>query len=96
MNHPGQIKSGYSPILDIGTSHVSGVFELLSKIDRRTGKILEESPKFIETGDAAMIKITPRKPVSVEPFDFNPSLGRFSVRDMKQTIAVGVVKSVER
>ncbi|XP_071503100.1 uncharacterized protein [Diadema antillarum] len=36
------------------------------------------------------------KPMSVEFFaDFQP-LGRFAVRDIKQTVAVGVIKAVEK
>jgi len=32
----------------------------------------------------------------VESFSTYPPLGRFAVRDMRQTVAVGVVKSVEK
>ena len=32
----------------------------------------------------------------VEAYQEYPPLGRFAVRDMKQTVAVGVIKSVEK
>jgi len=32
----------------------------------------------------------------VEAFSEYPPLGRFAVRDMKQTVAVGVIKGVEK
>ena len=32
----------------------------------------------------------------VEAFQQYPPLGRFAVRDMRQTVAVGVIKSVEK
>lgn len=32
----------------------------------------------------------------VEPLSDYPPLGRFAVRDMRQTVAVGVIKSVEK
>jgi len=32
----------------------------------------------------------------VEVFSQYPPLGRFAVRDMKQTVAVGVIKETER
>src|ERR1700736_6251026 len=38
----------------------------------------------------------PSKPMCVEAFTDYPPLGRFAVRDMRQTVAVGVVKSVEK
>lgn len=36
----------------------------------------------------------PTKPMCVETFAEFPPLGRFAVRDMKRTVAVGVIKSV--
>ncbi|GMM33655.1 translation elongation factor EF-1 alpha [Saccharomycopsis crataegensis] len=95
LNHPGQISAGYSPVLDCHTAHIACRFdELLEKIDRRSGKKLEESPKFIKSGDAAIVKFIPSKPLSVEAFTNYPPLGRFAVRDMRQTVAVGVIKSI--
>ncbi len=38
----------------------------------------------------------PTKPMCVEPFTQYPPLGRFAVRDMRQTVAVGVIKAVEK
>jgi len=45
-------------------------------------------------GDAAIVKMIPSKPMCVEAFTDYPPLGRFAVRDMRQTVAVGVIKSV--
>jgi len=93
MNHPGQIENGYSPVLDCHTAHIACKFtEIQSKIDRRTGKSMEEEPKFIKTGDSALVLLKPSKPMCVETFTEYPPLGRFAVRDMKQTVAVGVIK----
>lgn len=97
LNHPGQISAGYSPVLDCHTAHIACKFDtLIEKIDRRTGKKLEEAPKFIKSGDAAIVKFVPSKPLSVEAFTDYPPLGRFAVRDMRQTVAVGVIKAVEK
>ena len=93
MNHPGQIENGYCPVLDCHTAHIACKFtEIQSKIDRRTGKAIEEEPKAVKNGDSALIILTPTKPMCVESFSEYPPLGRFAVRDMKQTVAVGVVK----
>ena len=93
MNHPGQIMNGYAPVLDCHTCHIACKFtEIENKMDKRTGKVTEEFPKYIKSGDAAIVKMTPSKPMVVEAFSEFPPLGRFAVRDMKQTVAVGVIK----
>jgi len=97
LNHPGQVGAGYAPVLDCHTAHIACKFsELLEKIDRRTGKSIENNPKFIKSGDAAIVKMVPSKPMCVEAFTDYPPLGRFAVRDMRQTVAVGVIKSVAK
>ncbi|KAJ1976166.1 translation elongation factor EF-1 alpha, partial [Dimargaris xerosporica] len=97
LNHPGQISAGYSPVLDCHTAHIACKFtELEQKIDRRTGKSMEDNPKFVKSGDAAIVKMVPSKPMCVEKFQEYPPLGRFAVRDMRQTVAVGVIKGVEK
>ena len=95
MSHPGQIQNGYTPVLDCHTSHIATKFKNIDeKMDRRTGKTLEANPKFVKNGDACMVTMEPSKPMVVESFSDYPPLGRFAVRDMRQTVAVGVIKSV--
>jgi len=97
LNHPGQISAGYAPVLDCHTCHIACRFtELREKIDRRTNKSMEAEPKFVKSGDSAIVLMTPSKPMCVEAFSEYPPLGRFAVRDMRQTVAVGVIKSVEK
>jgi elongation factor 1-alpha len=97
LNHPGQIHAGYSPVLDCHTAHIACKFaELLKKVDRRSGKELEDAPKAVKSGDAAIVRLIPQKPMTVETFSEYPPLGRFAVRDMRQTVAVGVIKCVTK
>lgn len=97
LNHPGQIGAGYAPVLDCHTAHIACKFsELLEKIDRRSGKSIEQAPKFVKSGDACIAKLVPSKPMCVESYSEYPPLGRFAVRDMRQTVAVGVIKSVDK
>jgi elongation factor 1-alpha len=95
LNHPGQISSGYAPVLDCHTCHIAVKFaKLESKIDRRSGKEIEAEPKAVKSGDACIVEMLPTKPMCVESFTEYPPLGRFAVRDMRQTVAVGIIKSV--
>jgi len=97
MNHPGQISQGYCPVLDCHTSHIACKFnELQVKMDKRSGKKLEDNPKFLKNGEAGLVRLVPSKPMCVEGFKTYPPLGRFAVRDMRQTVAVGVIKEVEK
>jgi len=97
LNHPGQISAGYSPVIDCHTAHISCRFQdLIEKIDRRSGQVIEAAPKALKSGDAAIVKMVPQKPMCVESFQEFPPLGRFAVRDMRQTVAVGVIKTVEK
>ncbi len=95
LYHPTAITAGYTPVFHIHTAQVACTFDkLLKKIDPRTGQVVEENPQFLKTGDAAVVEIVPTKPVVVEKFQDFPALGRFAVRDMSKTVAVGVVKDV--
>jgi len=97
MSHPGQIQNGYCPVLDCHTSHIATKFKNIDeKMDRRTGKVVEQNPKFVKSGDACMVTMEPSKPMVVETFSDYPPLGRFAVRDMRQTVAVGVIQGVTK
>ena len=37
-------------------------------IEDRLGKVIEESPKFIKAGDAAIVNFLPLKPLCIEVF----------------------------
>jgi elongation factor 1-alpha len=97
LNHPSVLTVGYTPVFHCHTAQVACVFtELSQKLDPKTGTVKEENPQFLKTGDAAIVKITPTKPLVIETAKDFPQLGRFAVRDMGQTVAAGVVISVEK
>jgi len=93
--HPTAIAAGYTPVLHAHTATTSATFvELMQKIDARSGQVTQEKPDFLKTGDAALVKIKPLRPLSIESYSDIPQLGRFAIRDMGSTIAVGVVQQV--
>jgi len=97
MEHPGQISNGYTPVLDCHTAHIACKFlDIKEKIDRRTNKKVEDNPKFVKRHDACLAVLEPTKPMCVENFKEYAPLGRFAVRDMRQTVAVGVIQEVDK
>lgn len=62
----------------------------------RTNKITEAEPKSVKTGDGCDVELKPLRPLVVEAFKSYPPLGRFAVRDMRSTVAVGVINTVNR
>ena len=81
--HPTAIAAGYTPVLHAHTAQVAAtITEIVAKIDPRTGQATEEKPKTIKTGDSAIVKITPLRPLVLETFKEFPELGRFALRDM--------------
>ncbi len=96
LNHPSVITKGYTPVFHCYTAQVACRFEeILKKLDPRTGQVKEENPDFIKTGDAAIVKVVPTRPMVIEPSKKIPQLGRFAIRDMGQTVAAGVCLEVE-
>ena len=84
LSHPGQISAGYAPVLDCHTAHIAcKLAELKEKIDRRSGKKLEDGPKFLKSGIAAIVDMVPGKPMCVKTFSNYPLKGCFAVRDMR-------------
>jgi len=97
LDHPNAIMAGYTPVVDCHTAHIACKFnKLLYKIDKRNGSKLEDEPKQVKSGEGAIVEMIPTKPLCVEAFSEYPPLGRFAVRDMRKTVAVGVIKRVMR
>lgn len=96
LNHPSVITKGYTPVFHCYTAQVACRFEeIQKKLDPRTGQVKEENPDFIKTGDAAIVKIVPTRPMVIESSKKIPQLGRFAIRDMGQTVAAGICLEVD-
>jgi len=95
LQHPSAITVGYTPVFHAHTAQVAcKVTQLISKLDPRTGNILEKDPKFLKAGDAGVIKVEPTKPFVIEKVKEIPPMGRFAIRDMGSTVAAGMVVDI--
>lgn len=95
LQHPSAISAGYTPVFHCHTAQIAcTVTAILAKLDPKTGGVKEQNPAFIKAGDAAIIMVTPSKPMVIEKVKEIPQLGRFAIRDMGQTIAAGLCMDV--
>jgi elongation factor 1-alpha len=96
LHHPSALTVGYTPVFHCHTAQIACTFvELQKKLDPRTGQVKEENPTFLKTGDAAIVKLRPTRPMVIEPVKEIPQLGRFAIRDMGSTIAAGMCIAVD-
>lgn len=91
LQHPGVITVGYTPVFHCHTAQVACTFlELTTKLNPATGQPEENNPDFLKTGNAAIVKVKPTKPMVIEEIKEIPHMGRFAIRDMGQTVAAGM------
>ncbi|KAF4676757.1 translation elongation factor EF-1 alpha [Perkinsus chesapeaki] len=93
VNFPGELRPGYSPVIDIGTASSTVQFKSLKKrLHRTTGVTLEEEPDVLVQGDGAIVELAMSKAMACCTFQPSRSvLGRFTIRDRKTVIAVGTI-----
>jgi elongation factor 1-alpha len=96
LQHPSAISVGYTPVFHAHTAQVACTFvELQKKLDPKTGQTKEENPQFLKTGDVAIVKIQPQRPLSIEKSKEIPHMARFAIRDMGTTVAAGICVDIE-
>ena len=95
LHHQNVIAKGYTPVFHIHTAQIAcTITEILEKKDPKTGQVVEQNPETIKTGDIAIVKIKPTKPICAEKYSDFPQLGRFAIRDMGETVGAGVILDV--
>ena len=96
INHPSVIAVGYTPVFHIHTAQIPCKFvEIQKQLDPKTGQTVKENPDYIKTGDAAIVKLKPLKPLVIETQKQNPHMARFAIRDAGRTVAAGVCIDVK-
>ena len=94
--HPTALAQGYCPVVHAHTAQVAAKFHsLVKKLDQKTGAVIEDSPKFLKKNEAAIVELQPIKKMCLEKYEDFPEMGRFAVRDMGRTVAVGIVKDID-
>jgi elongation factor 1-alpha len=96
LDHPGQLKPGYSPIAFIRTGR-SAV--KLAKIDWKIGKStggqkMPEAP-FLQANEMAQCHFEPQQPFTCEGFKACEGLGRVAILEGASVVMLGKVISVQ-
>ncbi len=97
LNHPSVIANGYKPVFHVHTAQVACRFEeIIRTLNPKDGTPLQEKPDYIKTGDVALVKVVPDRPIVLEKTADIPEMGRFAIRDMGQTVAAGQCIDIEK
>ncbi|MDE1871491.1 MAG: translation elongation factor EF-1 subunit alpha [Candidatus Micrarchaeota archaeon] len=95
LHHQNVIARGYTPVFHIHTAQLAcTITDILERKDPKTGQTAAQNPETIKTGDVAIVKIKPTKPICIEKFSEFPQLGRFAIRDMGETVGAGIILDV--
>lgn len=95
--HPTAVAAGYTPVIHSHTAQMACTFEeLINKIDIRTGQVVQKNPDVLKQDEGGFVRYKPVRPLCVEMYKEFPQLGRFAVRDMGRTIAVGVITKLTK
>jgi len=96
LDHPGQLKVGYTPIGYVRTGRAPC---RITKIDWRVGKETggqkQENPPHIQANEMAQVQFTPQQPFVVESFKACEGLGRIAVMEGNTVVMLGKITTVE-
>jgi elongation factor 1-alpha len=96
LEHPGQIKPGYSPVCYVRTSHAAcRLMSIAFKAGKKsTGGQKVEGPEFIEKGDMCELTFKPTRPFVVDDFKSCESLSRVAMLEGSVVCMIGKVVKV--
>jgi elongation factor 1-alpha len=96
LNHPGELKVGYTPIIYVRTDHSSCKMSAIKwKMGKETGGQKVENPVMLKAGEVAEVEWTPQQPLVVDTFKSCPGLGRVAIMDGNAVVMIGKVNKVD-
>jgi elongation factor 1-alpha len=96
LDHPGELKVGYTPIGFIRTSHAPCKLLAINwKIGKETGGQKVANPPFIKANEMAEVVFQPTQPMALDSFDKCEGLARIAMMDGNSAIMLGKVTKVE-
>jgi len=95
LDHPGELKKGYTPIAFIRTGRAPvKIEEIVWKITPKTGADKIPNPPFVKANNMAEIKFVPQGPFVVDTFKSCEGLGRVAIMEGNSAVMLGTVEEV--
>jgi elongation factor 1-alpha len=96
LDHPGQLKPGYSPIAFIRTGRSAVKLASIDwKIGKKTGGQKAPEPAFLEANEMAQCHFEPQQPFTCEGFKACEGLGRVAILEGASVVMLGKVVSTK-
>jgi elongation factor 1-alpha len=97
MNHPGELKVGYTPIGFCRTARAPiKMTSIVWKVSKETGGQKAENPPFLKANDMAEVVFAPVLPLVVDTFKNSEGLGRIAVMEGASVVMLGKITAVVR
>ncbi|KNE59922.1 hypothetical protein AMAG_05371 [Allomyces macrogynus ATCC 38327] len=94
VDHARVLAPGWTPTLAVHAARVKvKVTDLVGKVDRRSGQVIEDRPRHLHPGDAAAVRCVPLVPVCVEPVADVPSMARIVLLDTMDEVGAAVARA---
>merc|ERR1711959_263786 len=96
LNHPGQLKVGYSPIAFVRTARSAvKMGSIMWKMGKETGGQKAESPQSIKAGEMGACVFEPQQPFVVDSFKVCEGLGRVAIMEGNSVVMLGKAVKTE-
>jgi elongation factor 1-alpha len=97
LDHPGELKVGYTPIGFIRTAHAPcRIAEIVWKVGKETGGQKVPNPPFLKANEMAEVVFAPTQPLAAESFDKCEGLARIAMMDGNSAVMLGKIVKVEK
>ena len=97
LNHPGELKVGYTPIAFVRTGRSAVRITTIDwKIGKETGGSKLENPPNLKANEMAQLTFAPQQPFVVDIFKNCEGLGRVAIMEGNTVVMLGKVVKVDR
>jgi len=96
LDHPGELKKGYSPIAFVRTGRSACKMSAINwKIGKESNGAKQDNPTFLKANEMAEVVFEPLQPFVCAPFDTCEGLGRVALMEGSSVVMLGKAVAVE-